>query len=152
MGDLSMKRESSVPRAETPLDLSKPMDLSRSLKDERDHFNNDRYDSRSETGFSENTDYYDDYDQNNESFNSLSPGTQRSQLQTGKRFRTQMTQLQVRMMKAIFNDYMTPTMAECEMLGRDISLPKRVIQVWFQNARAKEKKMRLSLEKQGKTP
>ena len=47
-------------------------------------------------------------------------------------------------MKSIFCDYKTPTMAECEQLGRDIGLQKRVIQVWFQNARAKEKKRKLA--------
>jgi len=50
-------------------------------------------------------------------------------------------------MKSLFNDYKTPTMAECEMLGREIGLPKRVVQVWFQNARAKEKKNKIALQK-----
>lgn len=57
-----------------------------------------------------------------------------------RRFRTQMSPLQVRIMKAIFIDYKTPTMPECEALGKEIGLQKRVVQVWFQNARAKEKK------------
>merc|ERR1711911_545295 len=65
----------------------------------------------------------------------------------GKRFRTQMSAVQVRVMKSLFNDYKTPTMAECEALGREIGLPKRVVQVWFQNARAKEKKYRMNLQK-----
>lgn len=63
-----------------------------------------------------------------------------------KRYRTQMTSLQVRIMKHIFQDYKTPTMAECEMLGRVIGLQKRVVQVWFQNARAKEKKAKLNMK------
>ena len=50
-------------------------------------------------------------------------------------------------MKNLFADYKTPTMAECEMLGKEIGLPKRVVQVWFQNARAKEKKAKLALQK-----
>jgi len=62
----------------------------------------------------------------------------------GKRYRTQMSSLQIKVMKSVFADYKTPTMAECEALGREIGLPKRVVQVWFQNARAKEKKWNLS--------
>lgn len=65
----------------------------------------------------------------------------------GKRYRTQMSSMQVRVMKTLFADYKTPTMAECEMLGREIGLPKRVVQVWFQNARAKEKKNKLAYSK-----
>ncbi|KAK3570463.1 hypothetical protein QTP86_019453, partial [Hemibagrus guttatus] len=65
-----------------------------------------------------------------------------------KRYRTQLSNLQVKVLKACFSDYKTPTMLECEALGSDIGLPKRVVQVWFQNARAKEKKAKLSLAKQ----
>jgi hypothetical protein len=54
---------------------------------------------------------------------------------------------QVKVMKSLFADYKTPTMAECEMLGREIGLAKRVIQVWFQNARAKDKKYKLTQQK-----
>ncbi|XP_061738436.1 zinc finger homeobox protein 3 isoform X2 [Nerophis ophidion] len=64
-----------------------------------------------------------------------------------KRFRTQMTNLQLKLLKSCFNDYRTPTMLECEVLGNDIGLPKRVVQVWFQNARAKEKKAKLNMAK-----
>ncbi|KAK9542761.1 hypothetical protein VZT92_000596 [Zoarces viviparus] len=64
-----------------------------------------------------------------------------------KRFRTQMSNLQLKLLKSCFNDYRTPTMLECEVLGNDIGLPKRVVQVWFQNARAKEKKAKLNMAK-----
>ncbi|CAL4123099.1 unnamed protein product, partial [Meganyctiphanes norvegica] len=64
-----------------------------------------------------------------------------------KRYRTQMSAIQVKLMKSVFYDYKTPTMAECELLGREIGLAKRVVQVWFQNARAKEKKAKLALQK-----
>lgn len=64
-----------------------------------------------------------------------------------KRFRTQMTNLQLKVLKSCFSDYRTPTMLECEVLGNDIGLPKRVVQVWFQNARAKDKKAKLSMAK-----
>ncbi|XP_056593982.1 zinc finger homeobox protein 4 isoform X1 [Triplophysa dalaica] len=64
-----------------------------------------------------------------------------------KRFRTQMSNLQLKVLKACFSDYRTPTMQECEMLGSEIGLPKRVVQVWFQNARAKEKKFKINIGK-----
>ncbi|KAL7977730.1 hypothetical protein Chor_009679 [Crotalus horridus] len=57
-----------------------------------------------------------------------------------RRYRTQMSSLQLKIMKVCYGIYRTPTMQECEVLGEEIGLPKRVIQVWFQNARAKEKK------------
>lgn len=60
-----------------------------------------------------------------------------------RRFRTQMSSLQLKIMKACYANYRTPTMSECELLGSEIGLQKRVIQVWFQNARAKEKKAKL---------
>ena len=63
-----------------------------------------------------------------------------------KRFRTQMSGLQIKMMKAVFEVYKTPTMTECSNLGKDIGLQKRVVQVWFQNARAKEKRAKLQLQ------
>ncbi|UJR30210.1 hypothetical protein I4U23_017748 [Adineta vaga] len=57
-----------------------------------------------------------------------------------RRFCTQMSPLQMKLMKAIFMEYRTPTMPECKLLGKEIDLQKRVVQVWFQNPRAKEKK------------
>lgn len=67
-------------------------------------------------------------------------------LSNNKRFRTQMSGLQIKMMKAVFEVYKTPTMTECSNLGKDIGLQKRVVQVWFQNARAKEKRAKLQLQ------
>ena len=55
-------------------------------------------------------------------------------------------------MKSIFQEYKTPTMSECAMLGQEVSLQKRVVQVWFQNARAKEKKARLQLQQLSGVP
>ncbi|ESN90234.1 hypothetical protein HELRODRAFT_148596, partial [Helobdella robusta] len=57
-----------------------------------------------------------------------------------KRHRTHMSSLQIRVMKSVYSEYKTPTITECELLGREIGLRKRVVQVWFQNARAKDKK------------
>ncbi|QQP37151.1 Uncharacterized protein FKW44_017338, partial [Caligus rogercresseyi] len=77
---------------------------------------------------------------------SCGDGSYRNGGSSSKRFRTQMSSLQVKMMKSIFTFYKTPTMNECAELGRQIGLQKRVVQVWFQNARAKEKKARLSVQ------
>lgn len=158
--------KSGKEEGEVPLDLSKPVDLSRPMKVSMDHERSlidpgpltdlserslcdERSDSMSET-----TEFFDDES------NPTSPAssTQSNQHRLGggnsgsggsgnKRFRTQMSSLQVKVMKSLFNDYKTPTMAECEMLGREIGLPKRVVQVWFQNARAKEKKNKLAMQK-----
>jgi AT-binding transcription factor 1 len=84
-----------------------------------------------------------DSDHNNRSIDGSSMGNGNS---NSKRFRTQMSGVQVKMMKAIFEAYKTPTMTECSNLGREIGLQKRVVQVWFQNARAKEKRARLQLQ------
>ncbi|XP_076370917.1 zinc finger homeobox protein 3-like [Tachypleus tridentatus] len=107
-------------------------------------------DTRSET-YSESTDREGE-DVSHES-SPTSPAIQsqsqstRSMASSGKRFRTQMTTLQIKVMKSIFVDYKTPSMAECEQLGREIDLAKRVVQVWFQNARAKEKKSKIAFAK-----
>uniref|UniRef100_A0A8C5N1D0 Zinc finger homeobox protein 2 n=1 Tax=Leptobrachium leishanense TaxID=445787 RepID=A0A8C5N1D0_9ANUR len=60
-----------------------------------------------------------------------------------RRYRTQMSSLQLRILKACYSEYRTPSMQECDCLGGEIGLQKRVVQVWFQNARAKEKKAKL---------
>uniref|UniRef100_A0A0N4WXV6 Homeobox domain-containing protein n=1 Tax=Haemonchus placei TaxID=6290 RepID=A0A0N4WXV6_HAEPC len=65
---------------------------------------------------------------------------------SNKRYRTHLTPTQVHVMKSVFGDYKTPSMTECEALGREIGLHKRVVQVWFQNARAKERKTRTASE------
>ncbi|VDM40758.1 unnamed protein product [Toxocara canis] len=83
-------------------------------------------------------------------YNSSSPGTATSAAQgsvqhsaaSSKRYRTHLTPLQVHVMKSVFAEYKTPSMSECDMLGAQIGLHKRVVQVWFQNARAKERKTR----------
>ena len=49
-------------------------------------------------------------------------------------------------------DYKTPSMAECESLGVEIGLHKRVVQVWFQNARAKERKSRAASGQDANAP
>ncbi|VDM62137.1 unnamed protein product [Angiostrongylus costaricensis] len=80
-----------------------------------------------------------------ESTTSYVGGSSQSRSPTSnKRYRTHLTPTQVHVMKSVFGDYKTPSMTECEALGREIGLHKRVVQVWFQNARAKERKTRSS--------
>ncbi|CDK13519.1 Zinc Finger and Homeobox [Caenorhabditis elegans] len=70
---------------------------------------------------------------------------------SNKRFRTHLTPMQVQMMKSVFNEYKTPSMAECELLGKEVGLHKRVVQVWFQNARAKERKTRGAVDEDSRS-
>ena len=72
--------------------------------------------------------------------------TDSSLLDGRKKFRTQIMHNQVKILKAIFEVYKTPSMPECQQLADFVGLQKRVVQVWFQNARAKEKKARLHLQ------
>lgn len=151
---------------DSPLDLSKPVNLCKSSMDgekssdgvptnlsdksSEDAMNKSYMscdDARSETHSesTENMDFDDHMDMSHES-NPTSPSNAGHQ-GGGKRFRTQMSTIQLKVMKSIFADYKTPSMAECETMGRDIGLPKRVVQVWFQNARAKEKKAKLAFLK-----
>nr|CAD7255973.1 unnamed protein product [Timema shepardi] len=161
------ERGGSACGADGPLDLSKPVDLSRPMKVSMDHEMRSMMAEQGPlTDLSERSICYDDDSasetteiMDGDESNPTSPasstqsGHQRHSTSGGgssgggKRFRTQMSSLQVKAMKSLFSDYKTPTMAECEMLGREIGLPKRVVQVWFQNARAKEKKNKLALQK-----
>ena len=63
-----------------------------------------------------------------------------------KRCRTPMSPVQVKLMRHLFLVHKTPSMTECQALAQLIGLPKRVVQVWFQNARSKDKKARLSYQ------
>lgn len=147
---------------DAPLDLSKP--VKKENREEEKHRESSSTKGNRPTSFDpssmmprfghdsmsesmQHSDYRDD-ESSNMSSNPASPGQSHHHLSSSnKRYRTQMTSLQVRIMKNIFLDYKTPTMAECEMLGRMIGLQKRVVQVWFQNARAKEKKAKLNMAK-----
>ncbi|KAK2725859.1 zinc finger homeobox protein 3-like isoform X2 [Artemia franciscana] len=124
---------------EIPLDLSKHLRPDSSMSDhlvgeERISQYMSMDDGRSDITF-------EYLDTNDDESNPSSP-CQKTFNSASKRFRTQMSSLQVGVMKMLFQDYKTPTMMECETLGKELGLPKRVIQVWFQNARAKEKKIK----------
>jgi len=57
-----------------------------------------------------------------------------------KRMRTSFNEEQVQVLQANFEIDANPDSAELERIAADVSLPKRVTQVWFQNARARQKK------------
>lgn len=57
-----------------------------------------------------------------------------------KRHRTHVNRVQKNILRKIFDDIKNPSMIDCENIGREIGLFKRVVQVWFQNARANFKK------------
>lgn len=158
-----------------PLDLSKPVDLSRpmpfgkfgNMNDEEGFDSRSEGDSESDGEGREEGDLMinenSEYDRMMSNPNSPGPGSTTSSITSpaavgsnghagrnssgGKRYRTQMSTTQLKVMKSVFQDYKTPSMAECETLGREVGLPKRVVQVWFQNARAKEKKAKLAFAK-----
>ena len=143
---------------ETPLDLSKPLPMGH-MKPNDGYASEDGDALRIDETLSEScSDQFDDSMISNPpspmssttSINNIAPMSQNNSnhpMSPSKRFRTQMSSQQIKIMKNIFVDYKTPTMAECDMLGREIGLQKRVVQVWFQNARAKEKKAKLTYAK-----
>lgn len=63
-----------------------------------------------------------------------------SENQKSKRHRTHVNRAQKSILRKIFDDIKNPSMIDCENIGKEIGLFKRVVQVWFQNARANFKK------------
>ena len=57
-----------------------------------------------------------------------------------KRHRTTFRQDQLKEMKTIFEINPNPDTAELQRLSQRLGLTKRVLQVWFQNARAKQRR------------
>jgi AT-binding transcription factor 1 len=75
-------------------------------------------------------DYYNDEDNEDMSTVGNVQATQETQ-QTGntKRHRTHMTVQQKKILRKLFDDVKTPTMVDCENVGKEIGLSKRVVQV-----------------------
>lgn len=48
-----------------------------------------------------------------------------------KRHRTSMNSKQLKILRALFHSFKTPNMIDCELVGKEIGLPKRVIQVGY---------------------
>ena len=82
----------------------------------------------------------DESDKENESDKD---GEDKKECKDGKRRgpRTNITAKQLEMLKNIFNNNPKPTRLMREQLAKDTGLSMRVIQVWFQNKRSKEKRM-----------
>ena len=70
-------------------------------------------------------------------------GDDKKECKDGKRRgpRTTIKAKQLEMLRSVFNQNMKPTRAVREQLAKDTGLSMRVIQVWFQNKRSKEKRM-----------
>ncbi|KAG5866772.1 hypothetical protein JTB14_013734 [Gonioctena quinquepunctata] len=77
-----------------------------------------------------------------------SPGTPglHGSSQRTKRMRTSFKHHQLRTMKSYFAINHNPDAKDLKQLSQKTGLPKRVLQVWFQNARAKWRRMMLKQE------
>uniref|UniRef100_A0A8C9VF52 Homeobox domain-containing protein n=1 Tax=Scleropages formosus TaxID=113540 RepID=A0A8C9VF52_SCLFO len=63
-----------------------------------------------------------------------------------RRPRTHLTSLQVSIMQSCYETCPHPNALECETVGTELGLPLKVVQIWFQNTRAKEKRWRLQMK------
>lgn len=64
-----------------------------------------------------------------------------------RRPRTHLSCLQLSILQSCYETCAHPNAMECEAICTELSLPLRVVQIWFQNTRAKEKRWRLQQEK-----
>uniref|UniRef100_A0A8C7N574 Homeobox domain-containing protein n=1 Tax=Oncorhynchus kisutch TaxID=8019 RepID=A0A8C7N574_ONCKI len=61
--------------------------------------------------------------------------------------RTHLSCLQLSILQSCYETCAHPNALECEAVGTELGLPLKVVQIWFQNTRAKEKRWRLQQEK-----
>jgi len=146
----SRELKSTMPSSKTRLEEA-PLDLSMATRKSGD---NETANRRTDSGngvvqkpqYIDDSEYYSDNEDGNMGYEPGDAGSSFSQSSRNlygpgsKRYRTQMSDLQIQVMRTIFTDSKMPTITECETLGHELGLPRRVVQVWFQNARAKEKK------------
>ncbi|XP_062841781.1 zinc finger homeobox protein 4 [Trichomycterus rosablanca] len=66
---------------------------------------------------------------------------------TPRRPRTHLNCLQLSILQSCYETCAHPNALECEAVGTALGLPLKVVQIWFQNTRAKEKRWRLQQEK-----
>ncbi|XP_035269903.1 uncharacterized protein zfhx2 [Anguilla anguilla] len=65
-----------------------------------------------------------------------------------RRPRTHLSSLQLSILQSCYETCAHPNALDCETVGTELGLPLKVVQIWFQNTRAKEKRWRLQQEKQ----
>ncbi len=70
---------------------------------------------------------------------------------TPRRPRTHLNSLQLSILQSCYETCAHPNALECEAVGTELGLPLKVVQIWFQNTRAKEKRWRLQQEKMVRT-
>ncbi|KAG0957290.1 hypothetical protein G6F32_001296 [Rhizopus arrhizus] len=68
------------------------------------------------------------------------------------RKRTHLSTEQVSLLESSFNENSLPDSAVRSRLAQELSVTERTVQIWFQNRRAKEKKIKIRLEKQSQKP
>ncbi|KAM9774931.1 uncharacterized protein zfhx2 [Syngnathus typhle] len=68
---------------------------------------------------------------------------------SSRRPRTHLSCLQLSILQSCYETCAHPNAMECEAIGGELNLPLKVVQIWFQNTRAKEKRWRLQQEKLG---
>ncbi|XP_037550177.1 zinc finger homeobox protein 4 isoform X2 [Nematolebias whitei] len=66
---------------------------------------------------------------------------------SSRRPRTHLSCLQLSILQSCYETCAHPNALECEAIGNELNLPLKVVQIWFQNTRAKEKRWRLQQEK-----
>ncbi|KAM9826928.1 uncharacterized protein zfhx2 [Neosynchiropus ocellatus] len=64
-----------------------------------------------------------------------------------RRPRTHLSCRQLSILQSCYETCAHPNAMECEAIGAELNLPLKVVQIWFQNTRAKEKRWRLQQEK-----
>ncbi|XP_051539025.1 zinc finger homeobox protein 4 isoform X2 [Myxocyprinus asiaticus] len=71
---------------------------------------------------------------------------------TPRRPRTHLNGLQLSILQSCYETCAHPNALECDAVGTQLGLPLKVVQIWFQNTRAKEKRWRLQQEKMSANP
>lgn len=71
---------------------------------------------------------------------------------SSRRPRTHLSCLQLSILQSCYETCAHPNAMECEAIGTELNLPLKVVQIWFQNTRAKEKRWRLQQEKMVRRP